>query len=43
MKGTRLLGIPVGSSPISAEGWAPTGLKYLRDIALIDSMAAILS
>ena len=29
--GTRLLGIPRGSSPILAEGWAPIGLKYLNN------------
>lgn len=28
MKGTRLLGTPRGSSPMSAEGCAPIGLKY---------------
>ena len=26
-KGRRLLGTPLGSSPMSAEGWAPIGLK----------------
>ena len=29
MKGTKLLGIPFGFSPIKPDGWAPTGLKYL--------------
>ena len=29
MNGMRLLGTPCGSSPISPDGWAPTGLKYL--------------
>merc|ERR1719354_421837 len=30
--GIRLLGIPKGSSPISPEGWAPAGLKYLSKV-----------
>jgi hypothetical protein len=28
--GMRLLGIPLGSSPIKPEGWDPTGLKYRK-------------
>ena len=34
MNGTRLFGTPRGSSPISADGCAPTGLKYLSAIPL---------
>src|SRR5690349_8917664 len=30
--GTRFCGLPNGNSPISAEGCAPTGLKYLNKI-----------
>ena len=32
MKGIRLLGICMGSSPFNPEGCAPTGLKYRSDI-----------
>ena len=32
MKGTKLSGTPLGSSPISPDSCAPTGLKYLRMI-----------
>jgi hypothetical protein len=30
IKGTKLVGIPNGNSPISPEGCAPMGLKYLK-------------
>ncbi len=30
MKGMRLLGMPLGSSPMRPDSWAPTGLKYRR-------------
>jgi len=33
--GTRFSGLPKGSSPINADGCAPTGLKYLSKMALI--------
>ena len=32
--GTRFCGFPKGNSPISVEGCAPTGLKYLNKIEL---------
>ena len=35
MNGTRLFGTPLGSSPISADGCAPIGLKYLSAIPLM--------
>jgi hypothetical protein len=34
-KGMRLLGTPLGNSPIRAEGWAPMGLKYLSTMLLM--------
>jgi hypothetical protein len=32
MYGIRLVNAFVGSSPIRPEGWAPTGLKYRKQI-----------
>ena len=32
--GHQICGLPMGNSPISTEGWAPTGLKYRNRILL---------
>jgi len=41
--GTKLSGGPMGNSPISAEGCAPIGLKYRKEIALSFSEESMVS
>jgi hypothetical protein len=35
IKGIKFSGFPIGSSPISIDGCAPIGLKYLKEIDFI--------